>query len=219
MWQASRAWWPDRRTLGVLLALTVAAAFGLWPVALVLLGATVALWASATRWTPSMTLNESDERGLIPRLWRELSRSRRHEHPFAVVRLTRRTSEKDNKNADEVDPVDHFETVSERARRTDEIWLKESDLYVLLPVTSHKKASLALQRMRAQAPALHQLSARIAAFPDDALTLGALLIKLRAPASVVGEAERSEGSGLGDATSLRRIIQQGLHVQPRDKVV
>jgi hypothetical protein len=72
-------------------------------------------------------------------------------------------------------------------RSIDEAWLADGSLYLLLPEASRASASHLVNRLRSILPdpaALNRIE--LAEFPEDGLTMGAVLAGLR-PMTVLGE--------------------------------
>ena len=93
---------------------------------------------------------------------RELYRCRRYRRPLALLGLSLETTDREELEA--------------RLRVLDRTWSDGSQLYVLLPETGREAADATVARLAAAERSVLDLAAvRIAAFPDDALTCGALL--------------------------------------------
>jgi len=110
-------------------------------------------------------------------LHRELHRSRRYGHHFAVVALpippAGRVSEHEIRR--------FVRGVTPHIRIVDRAWIADDRLYILLPDSDHRMAHGLLDRIEQAAPGLAPLTGvRVVAFPDDATTQGALLSALRA---------------------------------------
>jgi hypothetical protein len=115
-------------------------------------------------------------------LRREMDRARRHERPFAVVRIGLGA-----------DAVEHDATAAlvaslrardgERSalRSIDRWWRSSNDLFLLLPETSADAARMALRRVGGD-EALLNGTWQVAAFPEDGITTGALFEALGARA-------------------------------------
>jgi lipopolysaccharide/colanic/teichoic acid biosynthesis glycosyltransferase len=94
---------------------------------------------------------------------RELERSRRHEHPLALVRLAAPAGEVESMHA----------CVRALVRGVDSVWPDGNGVVVLLPESDRDDAEALLGRLRAALPGKIG-GARIACFPADGLTAGAL---------------------------------------------
>lgn len=94
---------------------------------------------------------------------RELERSRRHDHPLALVRLAALAGE----------PETLLACVRAMTRGLDSVWLDGDGIVVLLPESDRDAADALLVRLRAALPGTIG-AARIACFPADGLTAGAL---------------------------------------------
>jgi PelD GGDEF domain len=103
-------------------------------------------------------------------LRREVDRSRRHAHPLALVRLeTRAPGELERSLRD----------LERRVRSIDAVWAESRAVIVLLAESDRASAEGFLARLRAAAPAAVELdSARVACFPQDALTAESLRLAL-----------------------------------------
>jgi hypothetical protein len=100
---------------------------------------------------------------------RELERARRYERPFVVARAPNSAARPDARGSHPHRPPDL------PLRRTDEVWSVGADVYALLPEATPADAARWRQRLAAtQAFA----DIRVASFPDDGLTTGALLSAL-----------------------------------------
>jgi len=110
-------------------------------------------------------------------LRREVDRSRRHAHPLALVRLeTRGPGGLERALRD----------LERGVRSIDAVWAESRAVLVLLAESDRASAGGFLARIRAAAPAAVELdSARVACFPEDALTAESLRLAL----------ERRDGRG------------------------
>lgn len=104
--------------------------------------------------------------------WRELrnelDRSRRFAHEFVLMRM-----ERIHRNGD--GDVDLARKLRPRLRSIDCVWYARKQAFVLLPEANRDAADGLVARMRREAPGLLPNDVRIAAFPADGLTGGALL--------------------------------------------
>lgn len=105
---------------------------------------------------------------------RELRRSRRGGQPLTMLRLV----------GDELpgDGPDGLSDLGTRARRlglhlrlVDRVWVDETSVFVLLPDTSRAAADALIARIRAASPGQLPAHIRIATFPENGLTSGALV--------------------------------------------
>jgi hypothetical protein len=103
---------------------------------------------------------------------RELRRSRRAVRPMTLVRLpgpvTREAAE-----AADLDGVSR--RLHEHLRLVDRTWVDDGSVYVLLPESPRAAADALLSRLRTMAPGVVGEDVRVATFPDDGLTSGALI--------------------------------------------
>lgn len=101
---------------------------------------------------------------------RELVRARRHETPLALIRLP------DAVGAGGSDLRRRVAEVRRHLRRIDVVWVRGRDVVLVLPETDGAAAAHVIGRLRSLVPAvLTGVDPKIAAFPGDGLTAGALL--------------------------------------------
>lgn len=101
---------------------------------------------------------------------RELMRARRRETPLALVRLP------DAVAGGGSDARRQGAAVRRHLRRIDVVWVRGRDVVLVLPETDGVTAANVIERLRSLAPAvLTGVEPKIAAFPGDGLTAGALL--------------------------------------------
>jgi hypothetical protein len=107
----------------------------------------------------------------------EFERSRRYEHPFALVvwPLSKVISEATP------DALAHGNDASiVRIRSVDKAWLVGGSVYLLLPETTRADALMLLARLERESKGfISAASARAVAFPEDGLTAFALIASLR----------------------------------------
>lgn len=100
---------------------------------------------------------------------RELNRSRRYERTFVVIRIPCRQA-----------AYEEMLQVGAFLRSVDRAWIADASVYVLLPESDRPMGDAFLSRVRRLAPeVLPDEGVRLAAFPIDGSTSGALLAKLR----------------------------------------
>jgi hypothetical protein len=115
---------------------------------------------------------------------REIDRSRRYEHPLAMLGLP---------VTPDLNPDATWQQLTASVRTIDVVWTDGSWFYVVMPETTRERAVVALQRIRSQVPALRD-EWRMAVFPDDALTAEALLQSLaRSAPQIIGAAQEAVG--------------------------
>jgi hypothetical protein len=107
-------------------------------------------------------------------LRRELDRSRRFEREFVLIRMERIHR---NGNGD----VDLVRKLPGRLRSIDSVWGVRKQAFVLLPESDREVGFALLARLRRESPGLLPDDVRLAAFPADGLTGGALLELLDKP--------------------------------------
>ena len=105
---------------------------------------------------------------------RELRRSRRGVRPLTLLRIA----------ADELPTAGTAEAgdLATRARQleihlrlVDRTWADDGSIYVLLPESARPAANVLIERIRARSPGLLPEHVRIASFPEDGLTSGAII--------------------------------------------
>jgi hypothetical protein len=110
-------------------------------------------------------------------LQREMDRARRHERPFALVRIRPRQAARKALRSI-FGPVDDVPRPS-LVRSTDLVWRRGGDLYLLLPETASPGAETMLERAIGNIAEVAE-EYRVAAFPADGITVGALFATLSA---------------------------------------
>jgi hypothetical protein len=159
-------------------------------------------------------------------LWNELTRSRRYGRSFLLlrVRLARPASVARPRRPRR--PVERYKPdgglLHGVFRRIDRVWEDEDDFYVLLPECDRSKGDAVVTRVRALlVDSLGEAEIAMAAFPDDGVTSGALLVALRrrsshwqgGPASdqpelalAADEVAPGSSSSLADAMSVSQAL-------------
>lgn len=107
-------------------------------------------------------------------LRRELDRSRRFGHDFVLMRMARINSTASG-------DIDLIRKLPGRLRSIDSVWCVRKQLFVLLPEAGREVAVALVARLRRDAPGLLPADVRLAAFPSDGLTGGALIELLDQP--------------------------------------
>ena len=102
---------------------------------------------------------------------RELRRSRRSTRPMTLLR----TLAPLGPGAPPEDPDDRSRRLHEHLRLVDRTWVDDGAVYILLPETSRAAADSLVSRLLTVAPELLPGDVRLATFPDDGLTSGALI--------------------------------------------
>ena len=113
---------------------------------------------------------------------RELDRSRRYERTFVVVRIPTRPIPQTPEPGPSHGDVAYEEMLQIAAflRSVDRAWIADESVYVLLPESDRSMGDAFLARVRRLAhEVLPDDGVRVAAFPQDGSTSGALLAKLR----------------------------------------
>jgi len=100
---------------------------------------------------------------------RELRRARRHDRPLTIVRLPRPIG-----SGASGDPAEDVRALGLKLRLTDRWWADEESIFVMLPESGRTAATPVLDRLEAVRQGSSAL-ARVAAFPEDGLTSGAII--------------------------------------------
>ncbi len=102
-------------------------------------------------------------------LGREIERARRHQHPLALARVT---------------PTDgtSVDTLRGRIRMLDHAWADGDAVMLLLTETDHAAGERLMERLQADGLIL---ASSVTAFPEDALTSGALIARVGVEPGVV----------------------------------
>jgi hypothetical protein len=134
---------------------------------------------------------------------REIDRSRRHERSFTMLAIP-------------VDPrADDLRTlpaiVSDSVRSVDAVWEDGSNIYIVMPETDRGPAVAAITRITQRIPVLRSRQVRVAMFPDDASTAGALLDLLAAGNETVIGRELVHADPLSDRTVADRTVADVLN--------
>jgi hypothetical protein len=107
---------------------------------------------------------------------RELRRARRHARPLTIVRIPRPAHDPDHHASAAAD----IRALGLKLRLTDRWWADDESIYLMLPESDRAAALPVLDRM-ADAHAAARTNARMAMFPDDGLTSGALIAAVHGP--------------------------------------
>lgn len=115
---------------------------------------------------------------------RELDRSRRHAHPMAIVRVPWAAGAPSAPAA-----ATHAPRPAEAAalafgsvlRSVDRVWVEGGRVFLLLPETDRGRGEALIARLQVEARLPTPDRVRLAAFPDDGLTSGALIAALDRP--------------------------------------
>jgi hypothetical protein len=145
-------------------------------------------------------------------LRRELDRARRYGRPLALVQIAphaeaaaappddptyRRRRGRFRRAAEDADSVTYLRS---ELRTGDEVWRVHERIFVMLPESDYECAAALVERLTARAPHIVSSSdVRLAAFPEDGVTAGALLATL------------ARG-----ATSRKRFAANGRPTGPRE---
>lgn len=111
---------------------------------------------------PDLTVHKAD----VDVLAQEMERARRYERPLAMLWVD--TSEKQVP----------FEAVSSALRLIDHAWADEHGIRILLPESRRDEGEACISRLVEAAPGLEPSDIRLAVFPDDGVTTGALFSHL-----------------------------------------
>ena len=107
----------------------------------------------------------------------ELARSRRHEHPFVLIRIPPQKGRLASGGHVTARPSAPFApAVAAFLRRIDVVWTDEDGTWVLLPESGRATGEAMLERLRVTAPSLvPEVGVRLAMFPEDGLTKAGLI--------------------------------------------
>jgi hypothetical protein len=103
---------------------------------------------------------------------RELRRSRRGVRPMTIVRLP---GPADPAAAEAADLPGRARRLHQHLRLVDRTWVDEGSIYILLPESPRVAADTLIGRLHRLTPDLVDDDVRVATFPDDGLTSGALI--------------------------------------------
>jgi hypothetical protein len=103
---------------------------------------------------------------------RELRRARRHERPLTLIRIP--TAPPDDASA-APDLSAMSRQIDARLRLIDRAWVDEGSIYVMLPESGRGAAATVVERLDIVAPSWSLADIRVASFPDDGLTSGAII--------------------------------------------
>lgn len=142
-------------------------------------------------------------------LWNELTRSRRYGRSFLLLRIRLARPASVARARRPRRSVERYKTdgglLHGVFRRIDRVWEDEDDFYVLLPECDRSKGDAVVSRVRALLiHSLGEAEIAMAAFPDDGVTSGALLVALRRRSShwqSVGGSDQPELALAGEDTS------------------
>ncbi len=103
---------------------------------------------------------------------RELRRTRRGARPMTLIRIPGPAMP----TVAEMDSLTmRCSRFAQHLRLVDRAWVDDGSIYVLLPESSREAAEILLGRVASAAPDLVPTDIRVATFPDDGLTSGALI--------------------------------------------
>jgi hypothetical protein len=104
---------------------------------------------------------------------RELRRSRRSGRPMTLLRTRSAVTPEAAQDVDDLDL--RSRGLHDHLRLVDRTWVDDGSVYILLPETSRAAADSLVSRLVTIAPELLPGEVRLATFPDDGLTSGALI--------------------------------------------
>jgi len=132
-------------------------------------------------------------------LGREFERGRRHQRPFAVLRIVSSSPPNGRRGRRRgISATPWYAGLWRYLRVLDQVWEDDGAILVVLPETDRATAQTVVERLRKAIPEIgreHAIS--LAVFPDDGVTLGALLGALEG--RPVGPAPIPAISGLDSA--------------------
>jgi hypothetical protein len=101
---------------------------------------------------------------------REMRRARRGVKALTILRVPMADA-----STDQAELEDRSGALASHLRLVDRTWVDDGSIYVLLPESPKPAAVALLSRVRAQIPGLLPDDIRVATFPDDGLTSGAII--------------------------------------------
>ncbi len=149
----------------------LAPGLGMW-IGLLGMGALIALFVASPD-SGTRSVSSSEDVGWTE-FRRELRRSRRGGRPLTLLRLP----------GDELptDGPDGPADLTTRARRlglhlrlVDRTWIDSGSIYIMLPESPRSAADILVDRIRSTAPGQLPEHVRVATFPEDGLTSGAII--------------------------------------------
>lgn len=105
---------------------------------------------------------------------REVDRARRHEHPVALAKITVPGAAAADETARLIEAIRPSGAGRAGPRSADRFWRSGGSVYLLLPETTADGARSVVARAILADPSLIKSAWRVASFPEDALTVGAL---------------------------------------------
>lgn len=152
----------------------VASGLGVW-IALLGLGGLIALFLSAPT-ASSDSVAATDDAGWTE-FRRELRRARRGSRPLTLLRLAGEELPTDGPTGS-LDLATRSRRLGLQLRLVDRTWVDEGSIYVLLPDSPRLAADVLVDRIRVDAPDQLPERVRVATFPEDGLTSGAIIAAL-----------------------------------------
>ncbi|OGN88271.1 MAG: hypothetical protein A2X23_04325 [Chloroflexi bacterium GWC2_73_18] len=113
---------------------------------------------------------------------RELDRSRRHAHPMAIVRVPWAAGAPSAPTHDPRPAEAAALAFGSVLRSADRTWAEGERVFLLLPETDRGRGEALIARLQVETRLPMPDRVRLAAFPDDGLTSGALIAALDRPA-------------------------------------
>ena len=117
------------------------------------------------------------EGGSVPSGWeafkREVDRSRRHERPLALAAAS--LPDRDTTGDGMAETIAQARS---QLRSIDVMWCDGSGLWLLMPESNRDGGTSAIRRIMDATPATRGAVWRLVVFPDDAITVGALIAEL-----------------------------------------
>jgi hypothetical protein len=105
---------------------------------------------------------------------RELRRARRGDQPLTMLRIAGEDLPSEGPDG-RSDLGSRARRLARHLRLVDRTWVDEASIYVLLPETTRAAADALISRIRATSPGQLPEHVRIATFPENGLTSGALI--------------------------------------------
>ena len=153
--------------------LWLAPGVGLWVAGVALVGlVALLLWPVG----PSTDLASTTEDAGWIEFRRELRRARRGGRPLTILRIAGADLPGGGAGATELGT--RARALGLRLRTVDRAWVDEGSIYVLLPESSRAAAEALIARIRADASEVLPELVRVATFPENGLTSGAIIAAL-----------------------------------------
>lgn len=125
---------------------------------------------------PKRAMAPYEQPGGWERFGIELERSRRHGRPLSLLRAT-------PPRMSGWEPDTDFDELVASVRAVDAAWIDGRHVLILMPETERAATATAIARLSARLPELREAELRLAVYPEDGITSGALVARLDDPAA------------------------------------